>query len=290
MGAQRSPSTPPPRYFPVAEAPLRMAPSLARFGSDFGQGPLDALYFQVDLRYDEFCGLKARAPDSVRFLSGDDAEAEAARREALAWMRTTWQEEHPELPLPAEQGDLREDFAELAKTVQEDFALLGAGTDARGRTLLVDVCFPSGWRPERLKEADFTEIHGPVPGFPQDEKAARAMVRAMVERGPYVRFVWTVSPVPDLDQHPDRMDRRGAWAETSELWLRIERQVTVPLPSTRSGLFLIRVHMTPISSLDEGERERLRHAVAVMPEDVRSYKGLPKADAFERALQRLPSS
>ncbi|MEM6370123.1 MAG: heme-dependent oxidative N-demethylase subunit alpha family protein [Myxococcota bacterium] len=278
----------PPRYFPVAEAPLRMAPSLARFGSDFGQGTQDQRYFQVDDRYEEFRRLKARAPSSVRFVSGVDTQAQAARRDALSWMRSTWAREHPPISLPAESGELAEDFARLAGVVQEDFALLGAGDDDRGRTLLVDVCFPSGWRPERLREADFTTIHGPVPGFPDRDKAARAMVKAMVERGPYVRFVWTVSPVPDLDQHPDRLDRGAAWTSSSELWLRVERQVTVPLARARAGLFLIRVHMTPISSLRAQELERLRQAIAVMPEDVRSYKGLPSATAFERALERLP--
>jgi len=277
----------PPRYFPVQEAPLRMAASLAKFGTDFGQGPLDRLYFQVDDRYEEFLAKKAAAPAGVRFFSGDDAYADAARREALSWMRATWAREHPERPLPAERRDIAEAFAQLAGVVQEDFALIGPGMDGRGQTLLVDVCFPSGWRPERLAEADFAAIHGPVPGFPENERASRAMVRAMTERGPYVRFVWTVSPVPDLDQHPDRLDRRGAWATAAELWLRVERQVTVPLPSTRAGLFLIRVHMTPVSSLDAAERDRLRNALDVMPKEVRAYKGLPDKGDFEAALARM---
>ena len=278
----------PPRYFPVSEAPLRMAPSLAKFGTDFGQGSLDQLYFQVDERYEEFVAQKAVAPPSVRFVSGDEPHAHEARARALSWMRSPWPREHPERPLPAETPNVDEGLAELAGFVQEDFALLGAGTDGRGETLLVDVCFPSGWRPERLAKADFTAIHGPVPGFPGDEKAARAMVRAMTERGPYVRFVWTVSPVPDLDQHPDRLDRQAAWGRESELWLRVERQVTVPQPRTRSGLFLIRVHMTPVSTLAPAERARLRRALAVMPEDVRAYKGLPPPEYFARALAAVP--
>jgi hypothetical protein len=278
----------PPRYFPVGEAPLRMGPSLARFGTDFGQGAFDQLYFQVDERYDEYRARKAAASPSVRFFSGDDALAQEARLEALSWMRRTWAREHPDLRLPDESLPVADAFGDLAGRIQEDFALLGAGSDGRGRTLLVDVCFPSGWRPERLAEADFSAIHGPVPGFPENDRAARAMVRAMVERGPYVRFVWTVSPVADLDQHPDRLDRSAAWATTSELWLRVERQVTVSLPRTRSGLFLIRVHMTPLSSYGRAERDRLRHALDVMPEDVRRYKGLPTPEDFAKALDRVP--
>lgn len=278
----------PPRYFPVGEAPLRMAPSLARFGTDFGQGAFDQLFFQVDDRYEDYRALKAAAPTNARFLSGEDAAAREARLEALSWMRRTWVREHPDLSLPEPRMPEADAFDDLAGRIQEDFALLGAGPDGLGRTLLVDVRFPSGWRPERLAEADFSAIHGPVPGFPENERAARAMVRAMVERGPYVRFVWTVSPVPDLDQHPDRLDRRAAWATTSELWLRVERQVTIPLPETRSGLFLIRVHMTPISTYGRSERERLRHALDVMPEEVRRYKGLPAPEDFAEALARVP--
>jgi dimethylamine monooxygenase subunit A len=205
-------------------------------------------------------------------------------------MRRTWGQEHPEHPLPAERNDLAEAFEELAGFIQEDFALLDAGEEGRGRTLLVDVRFPSGWRPERLVEADFSTIHGPVPGFPAGDREAKAMVRAMTERGPYVRFVWTVSPLPDLDQHPGRLTpevRRTAWATASELWLRVERQVTVPLPRTRAGLFLIRVHLTPVSTLGADERTRLRHALTVMPEDVRAYKGLPSPADFERVLAHV---
>jgi hypothetical protein len=267
-------------YFPVEETPLRMAASLARFGADFGQGALDTQYFQRDDRAAEFAALKRVAPATRRFEVGDDAHATAARAEALRWMKGTLAAEHG-LALPDAAG-----FSAVAEAVQEDFAVLTAGPDDVGRTLVVDVRFPSGWRPERLREATFDAIHGPVPAFPGSVEAARAMVRAMVDRGPYVRFVWALTPTPHLDQHPDVQPRR--WEDARGVWFRVERQVTVPLPATRSSVFLIRVHVTPAAALSEGQRARLLHAVRVMPARIRRYKSLPTVEVLEALLGEPP--
>lgn len=274
-------------YFPVEDEPLEMAPALARFGTDFGRGALDRAYFQVDERYDAYVAAKRGAPSSRRFLAGEDQEARAARDEALEWMHTTLVREQPAIAdAIARDEEAVDPFDAIARYVQEDFAVLSAGEDDCGRTVALDVRLPSGWRPERLREASFDAIHAPVPGFPANEKASRGMVRAMVERGPYVRFVWTVSASDALDQHPERGDRRALWEDTSRVFFRVERQVSVPLPKSRSSVFLIRLYVTPIAALSEEQRARLVRALRVMPPEVRAYKSLPSAEVFERALER----
>ncbi len=77
--------------------------------------------------------------------------------------------------------------------------------------------------------ASFGEVHAPVPGFAESAAANDSMVRTMVERGPYVRFVWTLSADDHLDHHPDE-GRRRPWSEGGSGWLRVERQVSVPFP------------------------------------------------------------
>lgn len=292
-----------PHYFPVESEPLQMAASLMRFGTDFGNGEADRRFFQIDVRHAEYVAAKLRAPAHRRFVvTGSDEDpshdendesdrdelTHAALDEALTWMRDTIGREHPELLRAIDaDADAVDPFDAIARHVQEDFAILNAGDEDRGRTLAVDVRFPSGWRPERLREAGFDAIHAPVPGFPPNEKASRGMVRAMVDRGPYARFVWTVSASAALDQHPELGDRRVLWDDAAEAYYRVERQVTVPLPKTRSSVFLIRVYVKRLAELSPDERARLAHALAVMPPEVRAYKSLPEPEVFARVLARL---
>ena len=198
-------------------------------------------------------------------------------------MLDTREAEHPGL-LGAAAREPEQGLHQLALLVQEDFAVLHAGDDDAGRCVALDVRFPSGWRPELLRDASFEAIHGPVPDFPTSAAAARGMVRAMVDRGPYVRFVWTLTPDDALDQHPDVRDRRAGWAAGGPGVFRVERQVTVPLPRTRSSVFLIRVYRTPLDALAPWQQRQLIEALRVMPDEVRRYKSLPTADALATLL------
>lgn len=279
------------RYFPIERKPLRMVASLARFGTDFGQGELDQRFFQVDERYDFYIETKRAAPAHRRFVVDDDSLAHAANREALTWMEATLAREHPALALPAASSAppraLAARFDALACRVQEDFVVLNAGPDDVGRVIAADVRFPSGWHPERLPELGFAAIHAPVPGFPAPN-AIRGMIRAMVDRGPYVRFVWTVGADDHLDQHPELARTRGRredrWAQAARAFLRVERQVTVPLPETRSCVFLVRTHLRALEELNDAERATLREALRVMPDEVRRYKSLPPYAELARFL------
>ena len=276
-----------PAYFPVEAEPLQMVASLARFGTDYGQGDFDHAFFQVDAHRDRFLAEKRAAPRTRRFVVGTDALAKDARAEALEWMHATLRREHPAIfeDILADK-DAEDAFDAVARHVQEDFAVLQAGDSDEGRTLVVDVRFPSGWRPERLAHAGFDAIHAPVPGFPPNKKASRGMVRAMVDRGPYVRFVWTVGADDVLDHHPDKGDRRLGWEHATEAFFRVERQVTVPLPKTRSSVFLVRTYVRPLLALSDAQLKVLRRALEVMPPEVRRYKSLPDADTFARFARR----
>jgi len=262
-----------------------MAASLNRFGTDFGFGEAERNFFQMDAHRPVYVAGKRQAPATRRFVVGDDPLAWRARAEAVAWMRETLQCEHPDVAIQvAADAGAADPFDAIARHVQEDFAVMQAGEDDAGRTLVGDVRFPSGWRPERLRHEGFVAIHEPVPGFPPSEKAARGMVRAMVDKGPYVRFVWTVTPDPSLDQHPDRAGELRTWGGVERVYFRVERQVTVPLPETRSSVFLIRVYMTPVDELTAAQRAQLIEALRVMPDEVRAYKRLPSPESFIRAV------
>jgi len=282
-GGGDSPLPPPPRYFPVRESPLRMTPGMARFGTDSGGGAADRSFFQFDVLKDQYLRAKRAAPRERRFVVGEDTQARTVRECALEWMERTLLEEHPDAfaSMEADQGS-EDGFDRLARAVQEDFAVLHEGAGGRGRTLVLDVRFPSGWHPERLREADFEEIHAPVPGFPAVPAVATGLVRAMVERGPWVRFVWSLVPDDSLDHHPERVDRQAEWQEAGGLYLRVERQTSVPLPSVRGSIFLIRTYLYPVAELTEAERGTLQRALEVMPPELREYKNLPGPEVMRR--------
>ena len=169
----------------------------------------------------------------------------------------------------------REAYARIAAAVQEDFVVLRRSEDGReAYAIAVFVRAPSGWSPEKILGASFASIHGPVPGFAEETAQVASMVASMVERGPYVRFVWTITADDELDHHPET-GHRAEWRPDGRGWLRVERQVTVPFPTVGGALFLIRTYLYPFAGLTPPMRTQLHEALAEMPEEIARYKGLP---------------
>ena len=134
-----------------------------------------------------------------------------------------------------------------------------------------NISMPSFWSPQKIKEADFEQIHTPVPGFPKNKRNSENMTALMASKGPFVRFVWTVANDAHLDHHPE--NKRTPWNPGQNLWLRVERQTTVPFNS-KGALFLIRTYLYPFQELSSKEREILYTALNIMPEEIARYKGL----------------
>lgn len=275
----------PARYFPVEAEPLQMRPRLQRFGMDFGNGAADHHYFQRDNL--EAATLAAKQARRERYRLATGEREDAAHGTVLRWIRGVLAEERPDIaPLP-ETSDAGAAYAAVSDAVQEDFVVQLREPDGRDRAIGVYVCFPSRWRPERILGWSFERIHKSVPDFADRELAARSLVSAMIERGPYVRFVWTLVAHGELDHHPD--DGPGTRFESgaTEGWLRVERQVTVPFAEAQAALFLIRTYLYPFSTLPPDERGVLAEAVRAMPRSTARYKGLEeRREAVLSAIAR----
>jgi hypothetical protein len=203
--------------------------------------------------------------------------------EILAWMRATLAREHParfDASGPRGPGVLEaggseplSDFDALLACVQEDAAVVRRLPDGSDVATLLHVCFPSRWVPEALLGVSFRSIHRPVPGFAETDAFASSMLQAMIERGPFVRFVWTLCADDALDHHPEQ-GTHTPWPEAERGWLRVERQVTVGFPRLDAALFLIRTYRYAFESLGAQRRARLARAVDAMPESVSRYKGI----------------
>jgi dimethylamine monooxygenase subunit A len=253
-----------------------MQPGLFRFGTDFGNGDADSRYFPRDDQYARYLAAKARILQQYPTRTASDVKNEAeanelelARRFIVETMAGEGYGDVSGLALP-----------ELAPSLCEDFAVLTRSQDG-DRVLFLHACFPSGWRPEQVLGQSFVGI----PSIDQVTRKASSLVDAMLSRGPYVRFVWTISADEELDHHPEH-GTRAAWSEsTPRGYLRVERQTLVPLPGHVSSLFLIRTYLYGFDELTLPHRETLLRALQQMPPEILRYKGLE--NALPRALELL---
>jgi hypothetical protein len=279
----------PARFFPVKAERLRMQPGLFRLGHDFGNGPDDSRHLLRDSHFADYRAAKQRVLDSdpERALLGtSEANLLTLSQTVTNWLRHALKAEQGvelpqrELSTPALAHAA---YRELALELQEDFVVLQRAATGE-RMVTVCVCLPSAWRPERIAGQSFLALHTPVPEFESVATNASMLVNAMIERGPYVRFVWNVVADARLDHHPDRSPR-GSWHAETPGFLRVERQLSVPFPAQQASLFLIRTYVYPLPELSPEQRQILRQALEQMSAPTQSYKGL--AHAIPEILARL---
>jgi hypothetical protein len=169
----------------------------------------------------------------------------------------------------------------------------------RDRLAFLHVCSPSHWAPEEKAGLDFRALHAPVPGFERLARAAGPLVEAMIQKGPFVRFVWSFVTDRRLNHHPEPPPNwelsawRGRAFDASKpeseapFYLRIERQVTWGLPAAGAALFFIRVSFIDGRALraDPERRARLLSALHSMTPESRVYKGV--SGCFEELINWL---
>ncbi len=274
-----------PFYFPVLPDPLLVRPGLFRFGTDFGNGIDDSRYFQRGNDIERVLTDKRRVLDSApeRLAMADGSDTSPALLAVIEAMTRRFEDEHGRSLDVSSSDDPRTRATQLATQVGEDFIVLLRDATGNERTALVCVCFPSGWAPERIVGLSFQAVHSPVPGFDSATPNMPGLVSALFEKGPYVRFVWTVCPDAVLDHHPT--SGREAWTRLSPRgYLRVERQLTIPLAPLGASLFLIRTYVYPFRSLSAEQRTTLSLALKRMPPKMVRYKGLEIGSTRARQL------
>jgi hypothetical protein len=187
---------------------------------------------------------------------------------------------------PAVGGDPVPVAERLARVVPEhrylEAVALGIGEDVvlvggDARALWLHVCAPSGWDPGAAAGSTLTELHGPVPAAERLRAASRALGRAIVTSGPHVRWVWGLTDDPAAAHHPRfRGPPAAGNGEVGDLTFRAERQTTLPLPHLELGVFLIRVHRTPLAVAASTARRRaaLADTIGSLPAELARYKGV----------------
>lgn len=322
----------PARYFPLARGRYEVRPGLARLGTDFGNGSQDAQVFQLDRQFPEYRRQKlaARAEDLTKYHppgTSLTSGSEAVVHEVIA---TRLAEEYPAcfVLAPTPEGRVlccrltgerlrfgadwewlgveaartpvptyRSGLDALACQVQEDLALVEVDATGRDRLAAVHLCFPNHWAAQDKIGRDFVAVHAPVADIEPISRNAGKLIRALIEKGPFVRFAWGVASDTRLNHHPEappgedpqRWRGRDFDPQDPRLYLRIERQTTLGLPGADGYLFTIRTYFLNGNEIGaHPQRNRaLRDALASMSAASLAYKGLTTSrDAIVDWLDR----
>lgn len=268
--------TPSPQMPWVVHTPFRMRPGLSRLA-----------------------GGEPTVGDPPLFLRDALANAYADQKRAVlqAWPRRAPVGEPDPAVLDAiarayaaQTGEVLEPDAQaLAQGLQEDFVILHDEPGGGFRTRFLSVCFPSNWNPAEKLGLDFGAIHAPVADNAVLQAGARGIVDMAFRQAPMLRHVWLLTPNGDLAQHPET--RRTRWEDAmamanvpgasgrlvDQVFFRVERQTTLPLPALRRGVFFIRVLVAPLTevlAVAPGRSAELAEALASMSEAVVAYRGM----------------
>jgi dimethylamine monooxygenase subunit A len=266
--------------FPV-EVPPRVRADLHKLGTVVN-GALEVGHFRLDRAYPAYRQRKLELletrPERCRCLQTHDPDGLALALQRVAGLV---EREHPDLAPKLEQGWNLERIAdEIALCVQEDLVVVRGALDARAE--LIHVCFPSRWDPAQKIGHSFMAVHEPVADNAALIAASRNVSRAMVAHGPFVRYVWSLTTDPRLEQHPDdaKIEPDDAVygdpdALASHTFFRVERQTTFPMPDLDRALFTIRVYMQslPDAVREPARRARLAAAMREMSPALSDYKG-----------------
>jgi len=178
-------------------------------------------------------------------------------------------------------------FDALCSQVQEDIAVMRMDSTGRDWLAAIHLCAPGHWSAGDKIGKNFFSIHAPVAEVERMNRAASALVDAMIRKGPYVRFVWGFSTDLRLNHHPEPppgadpktwKGRTFDASAASPFLLRVERQVTWGLPEVNAAIFTIRVYYVDGNEIkaNPAERALLRSGLLSMTENSRRYKGLDK--------------
>jgi hypothetical protein len=183
-------------------------------------------------------------------------------------------------------------FDALCSQVQEDVAICQLDGD-RDWLAAIHLSSPNHWAPSHKIGRPFGSVHAIVPGMEKLNQQYFKMLVTAVQKGPFFRFAWGIAtdsrlnhhPVPPPGADPVYWQGRRVEADTSKIYLRVERQTITGIPSCDAFLFTIRTYFYDIDELTADEKKALYAAVEGMSPQSLEYKGL--TDKVEILRARL---
>jgi hypothetical protein len=161
-------------------------------------------------------------------------------------------------------------FSQLAMNLAED-VIIHRKIHQHDWMAAAHLCLPSSWWPEEKIGKPLREIHAPIPGMNLD--LSSKLVDTMINHGPFERFVWSIIYEPRYNFHPS-LPRKEFDSDTKEVFIKVERQMTVGFPQVQASLFILRQELILPHEIIYRE---LYQACKNMSPDERTYKGVTQA-------------
>ena len=314
------PSLPPePLYFPIDRAVYEVAPGLKPLGFDFGNGSHDHHIFQIGENFREYRTNKILCRNErlskyylqrnfsperqqhltqlmIEVLLRDHSEIFSLNGRQLTCRHTNdlieFNEDWTLKSFTASPDDsaqittpVVDSIDALSMQVQEDITVICRNSDRKDHLGLIHLCSPSHWAAEDKIGMSFYQIHAPIPGIEKINKIAENMVEAMINKGPFVRFIWSFVTDKRLNHHtvaPPDWDaarwkgRSFSLSQEEPFYFRVERQVVYGMPAVDASLFTIRISFINGREIKNHPhwREQLLGALGSMTPESRHYKGV----------------
>jgi hypothetical protein len=307
-----------PQYFPIERGLYEVAPGLRPLGHDFGNGHFDQKIFQIT---DEFPVYRQNMIEcrkerlSKYFLTQnlsterlltltkflvDRYMAEYPHYFTLKgfhlhcahtgdviefdqeWNFHGFSSKTPMIPqvthaLDALSLQVPEDIAMVCRELNNDIP-----TD---HLAFLHLCSPSHWAAEDKIGKNFFDIHTPIPGIDKINRMSDKMVETIINKGPFVRFIWSFVTDKRLNHHPIAPEDKDQviWTgrtfnkeQETPFYFRVERQTTSGFSGDQSCLFTIGVNFLTGHEVknDQNKRDQLILALMSMTPESRVYKGV----------------
>jgi hypothetical protein len=143
------------------------------------------------------------------------------------------------------------------------------------------VCFPSSWALRDKLGKTMSETHAPVPGLNAAlDRQIETFFAKMMPGDAWVRENANYSRVPALNQHPAQAHPPlDASVTAGDFWIRLEHQLLLKFPVSRSILFAIRVEVVTLQQVLTAPEAaaRLARWLETMPRDAAEYKSVVEA-------------
>ncbi|MDQ2682435.1 MAG: DUF3445 domain-containing protein [Chloroflexota bacterium] len=173
----------------------------------------------------------------------------------------------------------------LALSCQEDIVIMRLREDGRHYAESLHVLLPSTWTPLEKYRQSFGDIHVPVAESGRLIASANNVMKAIVTKGPYVRFGLSLTTLPRIDSHPDHPKPwEDRWLEDPDelarnTYVRIERQTTRPFADVGRALFSVRIYLTRLDEFASRRPDYARRLTTVLRSAspaVVEYKGMTR--------------
>ena len=308
-------------YFPLQAGVYDVGPGLKDFGTDLGNETADQQVFQIDENFLACRQVKLDARQErlskyyrTQMLSSDVSISilrfiiERLTLEHPGLFQLSSQSENDialhckltnetlvfdqklrltqvEREIPAPSPDYHDSLDALACQIQEDLAIISQSPFGRDWMAAVHLCQANNWAAEEKIGQSFQTTHDPVAGMKNNQRDAETIVNTIVNKGPFLRFAWGLTPEAELNQHPrpclasSSTDKKKHFdPRHPSLFLRVERQVLWPFPGQQAALFTIRTYVTDCQQIrdDEEKNEKLISALQSMTKEQLKYKSLNK--------------